>query len=81
MSHMSDLIIGMLIGAVLVLSYLTIHFYLKCKDKGKAYGKLMTDYCNKIIEHNNLRAKYDCLQQRYREMRKEIEDVKQREIC
>ena len=29
---MIDLVIGMLIGAVLVLSYLTIHFYLKCKD-------------------------------------------------
>ena len=76
MSHTSDLIIGMLIGAVLVLSYLTIHFYLKCKNKGKDYGKLMIDYCNKIIEHNALRAKYDCLQERFGEMRKEIEDGK-----
>ena len=73
---MSDLVIGMLIGAVLVLSYLTIHFYLKCKDKGKAYGKLTIDYCNKIIEHNNLRAKYDCLQQRFEEMRNEKGDLR-----
>ena len=71
MSKTSNLVIGMLIGAVLVLSYLTIHFYLKCKGKGKAYGKLTIDYCNKIIEHNALRAKYDCLQERFEEMRNE----------
>ena len=77
---MSDLVIGMLIGAVMMFGYLTIHFYLKYKDKGKAYVKLTIDYCNKIIEHNALRAKYDCLQQRFEEMRKEIEDVKRRKI-
>lgn len=80
MGHTSDLIIGMLIGAVMVFGYLTIHFYSRCKKGQKNYGKLMTDYCNKIIEHNALHAKYDCLQQRFEEMRKEIEDVKRRKI-
>lgn len=74
MSHTSDLIIGILISAVMVFGYLTIHFYSRCKKGQKNYGKLMTDYCNKIIEHNALRAKYDCLQERFEEMRKEIED-------
>ena len=80
MSNASDLIIGMLIGAVMVFGYLTIHFYLRCKKEKKSYGKLMVDYCNKIIEYNNLRAKYECLKDRYAEARKEIEDVKRREI-
>ena len=80
MSNASNLIIGMLIGAVMVFGYITIHFYLRCKKEKKSYGKLMIDYCNKIIEHNALRAKYDCLQERFEEMRKEIEDVKRGEI-
>ena len=74
MGNTSDLIIGMLIGAVMVFGYLTIHFYLRCKKEKKSYGKLMIDYCNKIIEHNALRAKYDCLQERFEEMRNEKGD-------
>lgn len=80
MSHTNDLVIGMLIGAVMVLSYLTIHFYLKCRDRGKKYEKLFVNYCNKVIEYNALHANHDCLLKRYGEIRKEIEDVKRREI-
>lgn len=37
MGNTSDLIIGMLIGAVMVFGYLTIHFYLRCKKEKKLW--------------------------------------------
>lgn len=67
----TDLIIGMLTIAVMVLAYSTIHLYLSSRSKKKCHDELFTAYLNKIIEYNALHERHDLLAKRYGEMAKE----------
>ncbi len=64
-ANTTDLVIGMLIGAVIVLAYTSVYFYLWGMGKKKDYDKLFEEYSKKCMEYNALHYNHDYFLKQY----------------